>query len=88
MGRKPREHYRGAFYGFIARVVGFHARQAAEKLLEAWLTSLGTSYPPTHDLSLLLYKLEEAGAEVADLVTALLTRVEGLLADSTSAQGP
>ncbi|MCP3958454.1 MAG: HEPN domain-containing protein [bacterium] len=48
-------------------IVGFHAQQAAEKILKAWLTFLRIAYPRTHDLSLLLYKLEEAGAEVANL---------------------
>ncbi len=48
-------------------IVGFHAQQAAEKALKAWLTLLGITYPRTHDLSLLLSKLEEAGAEMADL---------------------
>jgi HEPN domain-containing protein len=48
-------------------IVGFHAQQAAEKLLKAWLTFLGIAYPRTHDLSLLIYKLEEAGTEVTSL---------------------
>lgn len=46
-------------------IVGFHAQQATEKALKAWLTFLGIAYPRTHDLSLLLYKLEEGGADVA-----------------------
>ncbi len=48
-------------------IVGFHAQQAAEKILKAWMTLLGIAYPRTHDLSLLLLKLEEAGANVTDL---------------------
>ncbi len=48
-------------------IVGFHAQQAAEKALKGWLTLLEIAYPRTHDLSLLLYRLEEAGAEVANL---------------------
>ncbi len=48
-------------------IIGFHAQQAAEKILKAWLTFLGIAYPRTHDLSLLLYRLEETGAEVANL---------------------
>ena len=95
-------------------IVGFHAQQAAEKLLKAWMTLLGIAYPRTHDLSLLLLRLEEAGADVTKLwelldlnpfavqlrydilddepldhavtlerVTALLHRVERLLADPT-----
>jgi HEPN domain-containing protein len=34
-------------------IVGFHAQQATEKALKAWLTILGIPYPRTHDLSLL-----------------------------------
>jgi HEPN domain-containing protein len=48
-------------------IVGFHAQQSAEKLLKAWLTFLGVAYPRTHDLSLLISKLEEAGVKVAGL---------------------
>jgi HEPN domain-containing protein len=48
-------------------IVGFHAQQAAEKALKAWLTILGIDFPRTHDLSLLIHKLDEGGAEVASL---------------------
>jgi HEPN domain-containing protein len=48
-------------------IVGFHTQQAAEKALKAWLTLLGITYPRTHDLSLLIYRLDEAGVEVTDL---------------------
>lgn len=48
-------------------IVGFHAQQAAEKALKAWLTILGIDFPRTHDLSLLIHKLDEEGAEVASL---------------------
>ena len=42
---------------FAEAVFGFHAQQAIEKGLKAWLASLGTSYPKTHDLRLLLVLL-------------------------------
>jgi HEPN domain-containing protein len=48
-------------------IVGFHAQQAAEKALKAWLTILGIDFPRTHDLSLLIHQLDEGGVEVASL---------------------
>ncbi len=48
-------------------IVGFHAQQAAEKALKAWLTILGVDFPRTHDLSLLIHKLDGGGVEVASL---------------------
>jgi len=48
-------------------IVGFHTQQAAEKALKAWLTILGIDFPRTHDLSLLIQKLNAAGVEVTSL---------------------
>jgi HEPN domain-containing protein len=48
-------------------IVGFHIQQAAEKALKAWLTILGLDFPRTHDLSLLIHKLGDAGVEVTSL---------------------
>jgi len=48
-------------------IVGFHAQQAAEKALKAWLTILGVDFPRTHDLSLLIQKLSVEGVEVTSL---------------------
>ena len=48
-------------------IVGFHAQQAAEKALKAWLTLLGIEFPRTHDLSLLIHKLDGGGIDVASL---------------------
>lgn len=39
---------------FSDEIVGFHAQQAAEKLLKAWLALLGFTFPLTHDLDALL----------------------------------
>ena len=39
---------------FDDEIFGFHAQQAVEKALKAWLTEVGVTYPLTHDLSLLL----------------------------------
>jgi HEPN domain-containing protein len=45
-------------------VFGFHAQQAVEKALKAWLSVLGIPYPFTHSLGALLGLVEdEAGAE-------------------------
>ena len=46
---------------FADEIFGFHAQQAAEKLLKAWLALLDEVYPLTHDLELLLAILEEHG---------------------------
>jgi HEPN domain-containing protein len=48
-------------------IVGFHIQQAAEKALKAWLTILGIDFPRTHDLSLLIHRLSNAGVEVESL---------------------
>jgi HEPN domain-containing protein len=45
-------------------IIGFHAQQASEKALKAWLTAQGLQYPLTHQLARLLALLEGAGAQV------------------------
>lgn len=45
-------------------IIGFHAQQATEKALKAWLTAKGLQYPLTHRLPRLLALLESAGADV------------------------
>lgn len=52
---------------FTDEVFGFHAQQAAEKCLKAWIASLGLRYPRTHDLMSLIEDLEEAQQDVTDL---------------------
>ncbi len=52
---------------FADEVFGFHAQQAAEKALKAWLSLIGVEYPRTHDLSLLLGVLEDHGQAVESL---------------------
>lgn len=39
---------------FAEEIFGFHAQQAAEKSIKAWLSLIGRSYPRTHDLGALL----------------------------------
>ena len=43
---------------FEDEIAGFHAQQAAEKMLKAWLVLLGESFPLTHDLDYLIRRLE------------------------------
>jgi HEPN domain-containing protein len=59
---------------FEDSVFGFHAQQAVEKVLKAWLSLYGLAYPKTHDLRFLMNLLQaqarvdcERFAELADL---------------------
>jgi len=49
---------------FVDEIVGFHAQQAVEKLLKAWIDALGSEYPFSHDISLLLTILEDHNCNV------------------------
>ena len=51
---------------FPIEIFGFHAQQTVEKCLKAWVEWLGGESPLTHNLVVLLSKLEEMGAEVSD----------------------
>lgn len=44
---------------FDDEIFGFHAQQAVEKVLKAWLSFLGVGYPKTHDLEELFTLLED-----------------------------
>ncbi len=46
---------------FPDEIFGFHAQQAVEKALKAWLASLGVTFPKTHDLKRLIDLLGETG---------------------------
>ena len=48
---------------FDDETVGFHAQQAAEKMLKAWLALAGDSFPLTHDLDYLIRRLERQEPE-------------------------
>ena len=56
---------------FDDETVGFHAQQAVEKLLKAWLAHLGADYPKVHNLEALVDLLEVHGerlpSELANL---------------------
>ncbi|MEX2194164.1 MAG: HEPN domain-containing protein [Thermoleophilaceae bacterium] len=47
--------------GAADAVLGFHAQQAVEKAMKAVLASRGEDFPWTHDLQLLLRRIEAAG---------------------------
>ncbi len=51
---------------FSDEIVGFHAQQAAEKLLKAWLALLGYKFPVTHDLGALLDLLGRSVPDTAE----------------------
>ena len=51
---------------FAEEIFGFHAQQAVEKCLKAWITLFGAEYPRTHDLSFLLSRLESLGERVEE----------------------
>ena len=44
-----------------AWIVGFHAQQAVEKAVKAWLSLLGVNIPRTHDLDALFALVEGRG---------------------------
>ncbi|MFZ3207501.1 MAG: HEPN domain-containing protein [Geobacteraceae bacterium] len=45
-------------------IFGFHAQQAVEKSLKAWITVTGGTYSFTHDLWVLLMTLRELGCDI------------------------
>ena len=49
---------------FAEEIFGFHAQQAVEKAVKAWLSLVGRSYPRTHDLGVLLELLEKSSEAV------------------------
>jgi HEPN domain-containing protein len=49
---------------FADEIFGFHAQQAVEKSLKAWMCALGLTYPFTHHINRLLVLLKEAGGDV------------------------
>jgi HEPN domain-containing protein len=51
---------------FADEIFGFHAQQAVEKTLKAWLSLIGVEYPRTHDLEELLELLEERAEPILE----------------------
>ena len=52
---------------FSDEVFGFHAQQAAENCLKAWLASLGKRYSRTHDLMTLIDEISRTGVDTSGL---------------------
>jgi HEPN domain-containing protein len=57
---------------FADEIFGFHAQQAVEKALKAWLTLVEVEYPRTHDLEELLELLEEHAEPILEAFYNLL----------------
>lgn len=51
-------------HSFSEEVFGFHAQQTVEKSLKAWIAALGSVYPKSHDVSVLIKILSDSGAEL------------------------
>ena len=45
-------------------IFGFHAQQSVEKALKAWISRLGGTFPPTHDLGKLVPILGRLGVDM------------------------
>lgn len=45
-------------------IFGFHAQQAVEKSLKAWITAIGGAYGFIHDLRVLFLTLRELGCDI------------------------
>lgn len=54
---------------FSEEVFGFHAQQAIEKALKAWIAKLGLTYPKSHDLSVLVKIVQDAGEDLSGFDT-------------------
>jgi len=52
---------------FADEIFGFHAQQAVEKSLKAWIAAQGEQYPITHSIARLLSLLEDMDCEIQDL---------------------
>ena len=50
---------------FVDEIFGFHAQQAIEKALKAWIVLLDVDYPLTHNLTALLGVIDEHGADAS-----------------------
>ena len=48
-------------------IFGFHAQQAVEKTLKAWISLTGGAYAKNHDLSMLLLTLQGLGCDIENL---------------------
>ena len=53
---------------FADEIFGFHAQQAAEKSLKAWISALDEMFPFTHDLAALLRIIEGKGYDISEFL--------------------
>jgi len=53
---------------FTHEIYGFHAQQAIEKALKAWIAGIGIQSPRYHDIAQLLELLKDNGQEVGELL--------------------
>jgi HEPN domain-containing protein len=51
---------------FSEEIFGFHAQQAIEKALKAWISGRGLTYPKSHDVSALTKILETSGEDLRE----------------------
>jgi HEPN domain-containing protein len=58
---------------FEDEVFGFHAQQAVEKALKAWIAALGKRFPKTHDIEDLIEVLEAESQDIREDVLTLVS---------------
>ena len=57
---------------FAEEIFGFHAQQAVEKSLKAWLALIGVNFPLIHDLEELFALLKDQGQAIPDIFQSLV----------------
>jgi len=57
---------------FSDEIFGFHAQQAVEKTLKAWLSLVGVTYPKIHDIEELFALLTDHGENIPDQFRTLI----------------
>ena len=50
---------------FEEEIFGFHAQQVVEKTLKSWIAAMGLAYPKSHDVSVLISILGDAGVDLS-----------------------
>jgi HEPN domain-containing protein len=58
---------------FDDEIFGFHAQQAVEKALKAWIAALGKRFPKTHDIEDLIEVLESNSQDIQEDVLTLVS---------------
>ncbi len=58
---------------FDDEIFGFHAQQAVEKALKAWIAALGKRFPKTHDIEDLIETLEAESQDIQEDVLTLVS---------------